>query len=228
MVAGRGGDSDLDTLTGVAAAYAAYLAGEAPDPPDFAGLRDDDEARAQAVCAALAAAWHTGEFGPPPLDQDPIALMLGLVPDPARPLDPSALRRARSRANVTVSQLAARLQARGWNTRTKDVFAWERNGGPVPPAVIAALESELGAHPEALVGKPEPEQVGIAAVTASPRFRAAARRWAALLGLAEADGAVALRQVMTATVRRGGQLEPDQWLDAIETLVQAREDRDDQ
>jgi hypothetical protein len=216
-----------DPLGDIAERYVAYLAGESPTPPDLSELDDANRRRAEDVCGALAAAWQ-GEALVPPLEADPIAISLGLLPDPNRPLDGEALRNARKHARLSVSDLAGRLQARGWQTRTREVYEWEgQPAAEVPPAIIAALAEELAVPAAKLTGRPAELSPTIMAVTSSGRFQTIARRWAAVLGLSgEAQGAVALRQLMlTGVVRRGDDLDVDAWLDAIEALVRARESR---
>lgn len=76
----------------------------------------------------------------PPLERDRVAAMLGLVADPALQLNPAGLKRHRQRAGLTLSQVAGRLAARGWDITQRDIFRWEnQSSADVPPAVIEAL-----------------------------------------------------------------------------------------
>lgn len=60
--------------------------------------------------------------GAPPLEQDPVAAMLGLVPDSAHSLNNTALKQAMQRAGLKTSDLAERLSKRGWDVANRDVF----------------------------------------------------------------------------------------------------------
>jgi hypothetical protein len=125
-----------------------------------------------------------------------------------------------------VSALASRLRERAWDTRTADVYNWERNpAAPVPSAIIAALADELSVSERQLVGRGATTPPAIESVLTADRFSALARRWAAAVGLVdEARGRDSLRQLMLAgAVRRGEELDQDGWLVALEALVEARE-----
>ena len=218
-----------DPVATVIERYVSFLAGEAPEP-HLDDLPEEERRLARNICHDLAAAWNVGTLEPPPLERDPLAISLGLVSDPARPLDGPALKHARQRAGQTVSTLASRLRERGWPTRTGDVYTWERqNAALVPPAVISALAEELGVAETRLVGAPVQPSAIIAAVMQTSKFATLARRWAAAIGLGDGgQGAAALQQLMlVGVVRRGGDLDVEHWLRALEALVQAREPRSD-
>jgi transcriptional regulator with XRE-family HTH domain len=219
-----------ERIADIAEQYAAFLAAEAPEP-QLDDLTEQDRRRASEVCASLAVAWNVGQLDPGPLERDPVAVSLGLVPDPTRPLNGVALKQARLRSGLTVSALASRLRERAWDTRTADVYTWERqHAAAVPPAVIAALAEELAVPETRLIGSSAPVSAAVAAVTATSRFSALARRWAAAVGLGEeVRGAAALQQLMIAgVVRRGDELDTETWLAALEALVETRESSRDQ
>lgn len=217
-------DYTHDIVERIAEQYVAFLAGEASEP-QLDSLAEPLRGAAERVCAALRATWHLGELDPP-LNQDPLAISLGLIPDPVSPLNGKALKQARQLSRLNVSDIAGRLRARGWETQTAEVFSWERQAAAeVPPAIVAALADELGVTPSRLVGTPLPVPPAVAAVTGTSRFADLARRWAAALGLGnEADGALALRRLMLAgVVRRGAEIDAESWLTALEALVATRE-----
>lgn len=210
----------------LAQTYLAYLSGERPIPPPLDDLPADERLATTRLFEALSTAWHHDADAPPALAEDPLAVTLGLVPDPARPLSGPALKRARMSAGHRVSELARALQARGWQIDVADVAAWERQSHhPVMPAIIAALSDELGATVESLctAGPPRVDDVA-SAVARTPRFRALSRRWAELTMLPdEVAAASSLRQLMTiGHARRGAELDVEQWLDVLEALVDAR------
>lgn len=218
-----------DPVVDIALRHLSYLAGEVPDPPALTDIDSVLNQPARTLISALNAAWGADELEPPPLQQHPLAISLGLVPDPTRPLSPNALKSARQRARLAVSELAARLTARGWDVPTRDVARWERQpaaAATVAPAVIKAIAAELDTDVDRLLGEPAALPPAIAAVITADRFRDLARRWAQAVGLGadEPRGAGALQQLMLAgSVRRGAELGVEEWLAALEALVAARE-----
>lgn len=210
----------------------------------LARLPDHERAEAEVLLAAGDLAWES-QFTAPPPAQDPIAAMLGLVPNTAYRLDGPALMKMRKARRLTVGDLADRLTARGWQTRSRDVFNWEKDNSSIPPAVVRAIAAILATSPERLtLGAPtlQPTPATLndpnnpndlitdrerAAEVARrhPRFEALVARYAALVrtGLDEAAEAMAGR--MLATVHRGSHPDPNQMLSSLEALVAALEDR---
>lgn len=85
-----------------------------------------------------------GQTRPAPVrSEDPIAQMLGLVEDPAVVIDGRKLATIRRSASLTVADVAARLNERGWDVATNTVFSWERNKLNPPPATINAVAEVL-------------------------------------------------------------------------------------
>lgn len=88
----------------------------------------------------------------PPLKEDRLALALGLVPDPARALSGVAVERALWVSGLTACGLARCLSLKGWDVTPGDVSAWcSGNTASVPPALIAAVATELGVAVDCLV-----------------------------------------------------------------------------
>lgn len=146
------GDPD-DTPIG--RAVTAYLAG---DPVPAHQLSAEERALVLDVGPLLAglraprpAAVQPPRPAVPDLDQDPIAIALGLVADPNRRLHADRLRAARRRARLQVSELAQRLSARGWEITTKDVATWERADTVQPPALVDAIGQILHTPPVTLM-----------------------------------------------------------------------------
>lgn len=86
----------------------------------------------------------------PPLDQDPIAIALGLVPGPADVLSPTRLRAARKRAHLKLTDVVAVMNARGWDLTPDSLFAWEQTPVPVAPALMTALAETVEVDPDEL------------------------------------------------------------------------------
>lgn len=165
--------------------------------------------------------------GAPPLDSDPVAAMLGLVADPDCALDPKALTRVRKNAGLTVSQLADRLAARGWEVQARDVFRWENQSSTeVVPALIAAIAEEIDTAMERLTrasGAATAEPEWLAAVTETPAFQKLVERWVKLQGVPQALAVSALESRMNATVHRGSRPDAKQLLQSLDALVTALE-----
>lgn len=166
--------------------------------------------------------------GAPALEDDPVAAMLGLVPDPAFQLDSAALSRACAANRVKPTALAARLNARGWKVAASDVFRWQtRPVSDVSPALVRAIAVEVGVDPERLVSRSMPGQTklrGVAEeVTATSRFRDLVQRFAKVRRIPADMAETALRSRMLATVHRGDAPDAEQMLASIESLVRALE-----
>ncbi|WP_133057044.1 hypothetical protein [Frankia sp. KB5] len=200
----------------------ARVAGESPPGYDF------DAAHASEVIELLNVAdllWEAAH-GAPPVERDPVAAMLGLVPDSARSLDGNGLKRALRGAGLQVSSLAQALSARGWDVATRDVFNWQTRDNPVaPPALIQAIAEITGVTPEQLTidRGASPPHVALASVTSSRRFRELAERWARLRRTSVDLGASALNSRLAALVFRGVEPDETQMLDSLEALIVALE-----
>lgn len=180
----------------------------------------------RALLEAADVAWASQQSAPPIAD-DPVAAMLGLVPDPETELDGKALAGARKRAGLTVSALAARLAERGWDVSSRDVFAWENGrNAPQVPALINAAAQETGVNADRLRRRvrEDPERAKLAAVVESEAFRSLAKRWARIQGTTLALAASALESRMLVAVHRGGAPDRDVLLESLEAMISAVED----
>lgn len=209
-------------------------------PPGSA--RDDlmramsPQAREQArrMLAVADLAWVAGH-GAPSLEDDPVAAMLGLIPDPGYQLNPAAFKRARTRAGMKPTVLAAALSQRGWSVSAGDVFGWERTGdASMSPALVRAVAAELHTEPDALTsttGKPASgehrrraaAQSVVAEVAQTPAFKTLVARFARLQDLSMGVAGSTLQSRMLATVHRGDHPTAEQMLASIENLVNAFE-----
>lgn len=169
----------------------------------------------------------------PPLDQDPVAAMLGLISDRRIQLDGQALKRARLTSQVSISQLADQLAARAWEVTQQDVFTWEnQSSAAVPPALIEAIAAVLGTTPGRMtVDQRTPNDVtsrdAFDAATHTPRYQALVLRLGKVLGLTEDLARSRLRTTGAATVHRGDKPDQQQWLDTLEAYVSAIEARNE-
>jgi hypothetical protein len=168
--------------------------------------------------------------GAPPLADDPVAAMLGLVPDRECSLDSRALTSARKRVRLTISDLAERLRERGWEFQQRDVFRWEtRSAADVAPAVVQAIADILGQPVDSLIAAPNSTvQDQLAHIRRLPLFKQLVDRWARAQHVSPAVAAAALETRMTATVHRGEPPDPKQLLHSLEALVTSIEQADEE
>lgn len=190
-----------------------------------AGLSDREREVVAAQCKTADLLWLSAR-GAPPLTEDPIAAMLGLIPDRDCSLDSRALKQARQNAGVAVSTLAERLRARGWDFQTGDVFRWEmRSAVDVAPAVVQAISEILGQPVESLIvaAISNPLHDELAEVRRLPLFDQLVERWVRVQHVSRSVAVAALETRMLATVHRGDRPDPFQLLHSLEALVAAVE-----
>jgi transcriptional regulator with XRE-family HTH domain len=192
-------------------------------------LGEEDRAEVKSLIEVADLLWEAGH-GAPPLESDPVAAMLGLIPDPRYALDAKALARARKSARLKASELASRLVARGWDVQARDVFRWEnQSAADVSPALIKAMAEETGTSVDRLTTSRQTssEHEAVTAVTRSPKFERLVERWALIQRMPRALAASALESRMLATVHRGDRPDADQLLRSLEALVTAVESGDE-
>ncbi|MCL1900474.1 MAG: hypothetical protein FWG11_08210 [Promicromonosporaceae bacterium] len=164
--------------------------------------------------------WEAADHDPPPLEDDPTAIVLGLVPDPAITLDAGALRRCRKDAGLKTSELAARLAERGWPVATLDVFAWEtKSANGLCPALIRAIAETLDCQVEDVTAQTvSVMETALDKVAKAPWFVGLAWQWAGQLDITFGAAQSALLGHMTATATRGSDLTELQWREVLEHL----------
>jgi hypothetical protein len=190
-----------------------------------AGIAESERRELLSLVDVSDALWLNAQ-GAPPIADDPVAAMLGLVPDLECSLDAKALTLARKRANLLVSSLASLLRARGWSTHQADVFRWENEtSADVPPALIQAIAEILGTPVEKLILPPERIPLGgpIGEVRNSQIFSQLVSRWANARNVTVAVATAMLESRMLATVHRGGSPDAEQLLVSLDALVTAVE-----
>lgn len=171
--------------------------------------------------------WESAH-GAPPLQSDPVAAMLGLVPDASFRLASTAFTQYCSRKSVRPTKLAERLRARGWKVDAADVFRWQSSvASDVSPALIRAIAEELTISPDMLVSPPATAQTALDTVaelvSATKRFADLVQRFALAQRISPSMAQTMLRTRMLATVQRGDEPEVEQMLESLEALVRALE-----
>lgn len=193
-----------------------------------AQLSNRDREKLAGLLDAADALWLSAQRAPA-LEDDPVAAMLGLVPDIECRLASAALSRARKRARLNITDVAARLRQRGWEFDKSDVFRWEtRTATDVPPAVVQAIADILGTPVDNLISAPAPASMPdhLAAARRHPRFEQLVSRWAQARQVSRAVAAATLESRMLATVHRGEHPDTEQLLRSLDALVASVERTD--
>ena len=193
-----------------------------------ARLSDRDREELAGLIDAADALWLSAH-GAPALEDDPVAAMLGLVLDSECRLGSAALSRARKRARLNISDVAARLRQRGWEFDKSDVFRWEtRTATDVSPAVVQAIADILGTPVDNLISASAPASLPdyLVAVRRHPRFEQLVSRWARARQVSRAVAAATLESRMLATVHRGEHPNTEQLLLSLDALVASVERTD--
>jgi DNA-binding transcriptional regulator YiaG len=86
----------------------------------------------------------------PALEDDPVALGLGLVPGPKDVLSPMRLRSARKEARLKIGEVASALRSRGWEVTSQTIFDWEQKPVQVAPAILNAVARIVGTSADAV------------------------------------------------------------------------------
>lgn len=193
----------------------------------IANLSAEERASVSSMLAVDDLVWQSAH-GAPPLQSDPVAAMLGLVPDASFRLDAAAFARCCSRMGLRPTVLAERLRSRGWSVQAADVFRWQTSvASDVSPALIRVLAEEFSVEPDRLVSPPTAAQStldNLAEQVASTRqFSELTQRFARARHISQAMAQTMLRTRMLATAQRGAEPEVEQMLQALESLVEAFE-----
>lgn len=188
----------------------------------------DDSASLDPESAEIAELLRITAHGAPPLANDPIAAMLGLIPDSSCRLDSGRLKVARKRAGAKPSEVANQLRRRGWDYATRNVTRWETSSheaASLPPAVVQAVAMILGVDVSSIVvtGGVESPDSRFAVVKQDGRFLELATRWARAQRISFEAAFAALDSRMMATVHRGDEPDVEQTLASLDALVSAVE-----
>lgn len=161
--------------------------------------------------------------GAPPLEEDRTAALLGLIPNEIAVLDGKRLRAARKSSRLKISELATRLQNRGWKVSTNEVFAWERgNTGSVSPALIDAISQIVGASVDQLISSPSQGNDNLALIQrlrSHPDFKEIVRQWAKIKNLSFPSAEIMLGSQVANTVHRGNKPDLEQDIALLKELV---------
>jgi hypothetical protein len=140
--------------------------------------------------------------GPPPLDQDSLAVALGLVPADHALLSGPHLKKARQKAGLKPSAISQQLTAAGYQVTAGELQRWENDAAvTISTSLMHALAVVLSVPETGLTGDPTPAvPLGLAM---SQQFRDLVRRWAEYTNDTLVAAQTALLQFAAAPARRG-------------------------
>ncbi|GAA4733771.1 hypothetical protein GCM10023328_11550 [Modestobacter marinus] len=119
----------------------------------------------------------------PVSDDDPVALMLGLVADPSIALDARKLASTRRRNGMTLNEFVASLRHRGWPIDAPETMRWHKADTVLPRALIAAIAGVLHVQDTDLLARPASVRPAEDPFD-DERVAALLREWANEIGLA--------------------------------------------
>nr|BFE63690.1 hypothetical protein GCM10020063_082160 [Dactylosporangium thailandense] len=201
------------------------------DPATALEIPDDAPAAVRVLLQAIAAARHddtgfehlVGEFVPavpPPLEEDPLAVALGLAAEQDPTLAGAALKAARQHAGMNVAALAQRLTVAGHAVKTGQLLRWEiAESVSIDAGVLSSIARILRvdeAHLRAAKAQPS-------ALALSTRFRDLVRRFSRASGLDFLAAQALLLAKSATTARRGSSYDEQDSLAALTAFVEARE-----
>ncbi|MGW5744709.1 hypothetical protein [Amycolatopsis sp. NPDC003861] len=219
-----------DTSPAAAEAGARYL----DDPSTALEIGPDHPADVRAMVLMLATARNdvvtlnhlrsgAAPVAPPPLEDDALAVALGLVPSQQAALSGPALRAARQRKGLKASQLAKAVTDAGHPVRSGELQRWEgATSIPMPAETLGAFATALGVSVTSLSDATEVPS----AYASSRRFHRLVERLARCLKIPLVLAQTQLLANAAAPARRGQGYTDDHVLNALEEYVEEHERRE--
>ncbi|WP_404474198.1 hypothetical protein [Microbacterium aerolatum] len=186
------------------------------------GTETTAEEQAELLALASAAdAVRVANVPVPPLEEDPIAAMLGVAPSPGLALDPAQFKAARVRSNVSVTHLRDYLVSRGWDVTGPQIASWQsRSGIELSPAMLEDIGAALSASPDAFtVRHAETTPTLFATLRATDWFETFVEQWRHMRNVARSVAEAQLLSRAAATVHRGEEPDVDQVRELLAHLV---------
>lgn len=205
-------------------AYIRYLEGNG-ERPDLTGIRPDTAAEASELFRLLDATWASG-LDLPPIEKDPVALALGLVPLPDLEatmwvLGPK-LSAVRRRRRLRPSDVARKLTQAGYPHNAKSVVKLEETpANEVTRTFLSALIHALGCNDTELTRDTDDADLdSFAAWLRSEQFDREVAKWAAETNYVGPDLRSAARaRLLSARYRRSGDSTPGEWITLVRTVL---------
>jgi hypothetical protein len=214
--------SGLDPVEELVAAYIRYLEGSSPRP-NLTGANPTIAAEAAELFELLDATW--GSYVElPPLESDPVAIALGLVPPPAPQATAIAgprLAAIRQRKGLKASDLAKQLSNSGHTMSARGIADLEgRAVSEVDGTFLTVLINALGCSFDDISAERQTEMQDFVAWLHSPDFDGQVALWARDAGYEGPDlTARARSRLLTVRQRSGGEQEREQWITWLRTVL---------
>lgn len=193
-------------------------------------LTEEERAELESLAKIADDIWISAH-GAPPLEEDRTAALLGLIPNEIAVLDGKRLSAARKKSRLKISELATRLQSRGWKVSTSEVFAWERgNTASVSPALIDAISHIVGTSVDQLISSASQGNdhlTMIQRLRSHPDFKELVRQWAKIKNLSLPSAEIMLGSQVANTVHRGNKPDLEQDIALLKELVNLLNNEED-
>ncbi len=204
--------------------YVSYLEGSA-DEPRIDHLDARDRRELSELFRIIDANWAT-EIELPPLEEDPTAIALGLIPQPTRSemlVVGAKVRALRQARGLQMTAFAAMVSRYGWTITAQDATLLERTEAQVLRAEQAsALARTLGTGIEALAPSDDEPVRKLLTWLYSDEFGRAVQAWAREHEMSASEVAEETRTKMLVAAKRssghGGRTE---WLQTLHAILEA-------
>jgi hypothetical protein len=206
-------------------AYICHLEGDG-DRPDLAGLQPDMAAEASEFFRLLDATWAS-DIDLPPIDQDPVALSLGLVlstdPTSTSWISGPSVSTVRKRRHLRPSDVARYLTQVGYPHSARSIVKLEETPvNEVTRAFLGALVGVLGCSEADLSEGTDADLNNFAGWLRSKQFDEEVARWAIETKYVGPDlRSTARTRLLSARHRRGGESTHHEWIALLRTVLES-------
>ncbi len=210
-------------VEGLVDAYIHYLEGDG-NRPDLTGLQSETAAEAAELFRLLDATWAS-DIDLPPIEQDPVALALGLVPSTAPQatswIAGPTVSAVRKRRHLRPSDVAKQLTQAGFPHNARSVVKLEEiPASEVNGAFLSALAQVFGCKPADLTQDAEADLDSFAAWLRSEQFDQEVASWEAETKYVGPDlRSTARARLLKARHRSGGKSTQEEWTILLRTVL---------
>lgn len=217
-------NTSSDELERLIEAYVRYLEGT-DERPNLAGNDPAVVAEASELFRLLDTTW-AGDLGLPPLEEDPVAIALGLVDVPVKhetvTIIGAKVAAVRRRSGLRPSDVAKRLSESGHASRAKTIVGMEgASATEVSAMFLVALADALGCSSAELLAATDTEFDEFASWIYSDDFRLEVANWAAETDYQGTDPVSQARNLMLTTSQRsGGNFTRGDWITILRSVLE--------
>jgi len=218
-----------DSIDGIVEQFLRYMEGEGQTPPSLEGLTAEEKAEARAVLQLLEACWGTASLQVPPLEEDPLAVELGLVTKQTAlvMINGSAVKLARKRRGLNIRQAADMLSDAGHAVDLRWVLDVEQGSiNEVPGEFAGVLAEVLGVPIAQLMAAPQTvaSQGNLEVFLNSQAFRERVQHWGRAHDTESGQAMIRFSSMMRrAAARTKGNPNHEEWLRILDELMETHE-----